>query len=208
MVDAEEIFKGFCRTYNTFNIIFDESLSVHTSRFTSFFDALGRMLGYRIFSEYTMKKLLPTCPQNLENNQIDIIWGNYANSGEIQVELAVELQQEFNITEYEKDIRKLVTIPANLKVFYCAAKDSAEIAHKIIEELKKSPMHRVDQFLIIVDPWVGPERFGEGKIKGILLDNEGRTMAKGSAEVMKLKDNNQYLRILSNVQWRKLTAQN
>ena len=205
MVNAEEIFKGFCRHYNSFNIIYDETLSTHTSRLVSYFDTLGRMLGYRIFSEYSMGKLIPACSQDLEGKKVDIVWGYFNNGGKIRLELAAELQQSFNLSEYEKDIKKLATLSAKLKVFYCAAKDSEEIVDMVVEELGQHSGKEKNQFLIIVDPWVSPSKFGEGKFRGILLDHTGK-LGVGTANVMKINDDTQKLRLLLNVQWKNLAS--
>ncbi len=205
MVDAKEIFKGFCRYYNSFHIVYDESLSTHTSRLVSYFDTLGRMLGYRIFSEYSIGKLIPTYPLDLKNKKIDIVWGAFNNEGRIQIELAAELQQSFNMPDYEKDIKKLATLSAKLKVFYCAANNSEEIMKSVTEEINRHNTQEKSQFLVIVDPWVNPSKFCEGKIRGMLLDPAGELAGEGTADILKLNDDNQQLRVLLNVQWKNLT---
>lgn len=74
MVSAREIFLGFSRYYNSLNINESESLSTITGRLLSYFDTLGRMLGYRIRSENTLKSLVSSCPKNLESKKVDMIW--------------------------------------------------------------------------------------------------------------------------------------
>jgi len=51
MVSASEVFMGFSRYYNSLGIVFEGSIKTNTERIISYLDNLGRMLGYRIFSE-------------------------------------------------------------------------------------------------------------------------------------------------------------
>lgn len=55
MISAREIFMGFCRYYNSLNLEFRESVATHSHRIFSYFDTLGRMLGYSIVTENKMK---------------------------------------------------------------------------------------------------------------------------------------------------------
>jgi hypothetical protein len=66
MVNAHEIFLGFTRYYNSLNIVWDETLSTHTNRLLSYFDELGRMLGYSIITENTLGNLISPCPEVME----------------------------------------------------------------------------------------------------------------------------------------------
>lgn len=140
----------------------------------------------------------------MNDKKVDIVWGYFNNEVKIRVELAAELQQVFNMPNYEKDVKKLATLSAKLKVFYCAAAYSEEIVKAVKEELKQNNENEKNQFLVIVDPWVSPSKFDVGKIRGILLDHTGELEGEGTADVMKLNDDNQKLRLLLNVQWKNL----
>jgi len=160
------------------------------------------MLGYRIYSEYTMKTLGIKCPKDMENRKTDMAWWYFADEGERQFELAVELQQSFNLPEYVKDIKKLVAFPAKLKVFYCAAKNYKKVVQAVKKELKSKGAKDESRFLVILDPWINSSTFGKGTLKGLLLNRKSQVTGEGSAKVKELIDGAHQVRLLLDVQWK------
>lgn len=203
MVLAREIFMGFARYYNSLNIIWSESLSTHTGRLLSYFDELGRMLGYRIFSENMMKNLVSPCPKNLENKKVDMVWC-FTEEGKPEYELAVESQHSPDMTLIKNDIRKLVILPAKLKVLYCCARDQNEILEAIRKEIGEEMQLYEDAqslTLAIIDPWVGREGFAEGTLAGILLDKNGQIAGEGTAKIREVVDGIHLIRMFLEAEW-------
>lgn len=199
MVSAREIFLGFSRYYNSLNIIESESISTHTGRLLSYFDELGRMLGYRIRSENTLKNLVTSCPKNLENKKVDILWE--WEEEKIEYELACESQQSPNMTLIKGDIEKLANLPAKLKVLYSFAKDY----NKILKAIKKiRTQYKDDQgkFLAIIDPWIGRNGFAKGTLRGIFLDRHGRIKGEGTAKVRVIVDGTYNIRVFLDTAWK------
>ena len=199
MVSASEIFMGFSRYYNSLSIIWRESLSTHTGRILAYFDSLGRMLGYRIISETKMRNLV-SCPKNLENKKIDMMWWRFNEERKSEYELAVESQQSPDMDFIRNDIRKLVVLPAKLRVLYCCAKDRNKILKAIKEEIQQ---HEINQclFLAIIDPWVGSSGFDEGILAGILLNENGQIKGEGTAKVREIIDGLHRVRMFLEAEW-------
>ena len=199
MVSAREIFLGFSRYYNSLNIIYSESLSTHTGRLLSYFDELGRMLGYRILSENTLRNLVSTCPKKHEKKKVDIIW-NWEEGETESYELAVESQQSPNMSLIKKDTVKLAIVPSRLKVLYCAAEDHNKIL-AAIRKIRKQWKDNQGEFLAIVDPWVGTSGFAEGTLRGILLSPQGRIEGEGTAKTREIVDGVHNIRMFLNAKW-------
>ncbi|TET20334.1 hypothetical protein E3J74_03550 [Candidatus Bathyarchaeota archaeon] len=185
MVSAREIFMGFSTYYNSLGIAWEESLSTHTGRLLSYFDTLGRMLGYRVDSEVTLKKLAPFCPKDVQREKVDMIWWRSVDDATRELELAVESQQDPKLQLIKKDIRKLAIIPANLKVLYCAPKELTKILEAIRKEMQQYK-HNQSRFLAIMDPWRSPDTFAKGTVLGLSLDSNGKIKGEGTAKVSKV----------------------
>jgi hypothetical protein len=201
MVCAREIFMGLCRYYNSLNLDFYESISTHTGRLLSYFDTLGRMLGYRITSEGTIKKLSElfkfSFPLQMSKQKTDMIWWQFL---EKPVELAVESQQSPDLDEITKDTRKLMVIPARLRVLYCAFEDHNVIVERIRKEIQSNKDKR-SQFLVMIDPWVNANTFSEGIFKGFLFDEEAQIIGEGTAKVSETIDGIHQIRAFLNANW-------
>jgi hypothetical protein len=201
MVYAREIFMGFCRYYNSLNLDFYESITTHTGRLLSYFDVLGRMLGYRITTEGTIKKLSElfkfSFPPQMSKQKADMIWWQFL---EKPVELVVESQQKADIDEITKDIKKLMVIPARLRVLYCAFENYNTIVEKIRREIQ-SYRDKKSQFLVMIDPWVSPSTFSEGIFKGFLFDEKAQIIGESSAKISKTIDGVHQIRAFLNADW-------
>lgn len=200
MVFPREVFLGFSRYYNSLNIIYSESLSTHTGRLISYFDELGRMLGYRIKCEKTMGNLVSPCPKNLEKKKVDMVW-DWEKGKSRTYEVAVESQQSPSINRIRLDINKLVNLPAKLKVLYCAAGDHNKIL-KLIGKMRLKFEDDHGKFLTIIDPWAGNCGFSEGTLKGILLDRKGEIIGEGTAKVSEIVDGTDYIRVFLDAKWK------
>ena len=200
LVSAREIFMGFCKYYNSLNIIWDESISTHTGRILSFFDELGRMLGYRILSENMLKNLVSPCPDEMSNKKIDMIWWRFDENDKPEYVLAIESQQSAKRNLIEKDINKLVILPAKLRVLYCSAKEVRDILELIRDTLGQ--VRDVEgSFLAIVDPWVSADDFSKGTLRAYLLDEKGSILSEGSAIVEEVIDGTHNIRMFLEAKW-------
>jgi hypothetical protein len=99
------------------------------------------------------------------------------------------------------DIKKLVAIPAKLRVLYCASRDYNKIVEVIRKELRNYENKYQARFLAIVDPWVGPDGFGKGTLKGILLDGTGKIIGEGTGRVGELIDGEDIVRVILEAEW-------
>ena len=106
MVEAHELFQGFMRYYNALHISDEESQPTQTTRILSYYDMLGRMLGYRITSELTLKTLVGRVPKTIEKKKIDQIWFTKQNN-KTSYELAIESQLVLKWDRIENDVKKL-----------------------------------------------------------------------------------------------------
>lgn len=124
MVRASEIFLGLARYYNSLTIALEESIATNTTRIISYMDSLGRMLGYRIFSEVTFSTLYKLageeCPSVLKEKKPDICWGHLTEDGKFEYELVLESEQSMDNEKIRSDVEKLLYFPSKLKVLYCA----------------------------------------------------------------------------------------
>lgn len=200
MVHVHELYLGFVRYYNSFNISGEETFSTHTSRILSYFDRLGRMLGYRIASEMTMNKLIENCPKDLSNKKIDLTWWRYIDDDEYEYELGLESQQTPNINKIKQDIRKLVYLSSNHLMLYCSWNDPKYILNLVKKDFIKYGNKNAD-FLIVVDPWTTITPGCEGKVFSFLIDKKGNLLGVGSAQVSCIEDASRFIRIFSNAKW-------
>ena len=207
MVFVSEIFLGFCRYYNSLNIAYQESIPTNTMRIISYLDNLGRMLGYRIFSELTFKKLFSymnlKCPSDLVRKKPDMCWGKIVDE-KMEYELILESEQEMNEEKIENALNKLIIFPSNVKILYCAHDEPKEVL-KILQKLYNKRKKVLGTLLLIIDPWTTPNKFSEGSLIGLLINSDLEITHTGSAEVFKYSDGIVDIRLFKNSVWVSIT---
>jgi len=207
MVSVSEIFLGFCRYYNSLNIAYQESIPTNTMRIISYLDNLGRMLGYRIFSELTFKKLFSymnlKCPSDLVRKKPDMCWGKIVDE-KMEYELILESEQEMNEEKIENALNKLIIFPSNVKILYCAHDEPKEVL-KILQKLYNKRKKVLGTLLLIIDPWTTPNKFSEGSLIGLLINSDLEITHTGSAEVFKYSDGIVDIRLFKNSVWVSIT---
>jgi len=72
VVYGHELFFGFMRYYNSFNVTGEDTFTTNTRRILSYYDLLGRMLGYRVYSDKSMKNLNEDVPKSIERQRNSI----------------------------------------------------------------------------------------------------------------------------------------
>lgn len=208
MVNASEIFLGFTRYYNSLTIAFEESIATNTTRIISYMDSLGRMLGYRIFSEMTFSTLYKLagkeCPSTLEKKKPDVCWGQLCEDGKFEYELILESEQSMNEKKIREDVEKLLGFPSKLKVLYCPHDDPKKVIRIIKEVAENKQQKTAGEFLIIVDPWVNWKTFSKGKLRGYLLNQNLEGLALGEADVTAFEEGAVHIRLFKNATWKPL----
>jgi len=188
------------RYYNSLNISSEEEFSTHTRRILSYYDMLGRMLGYRISSELTMNSLIDDAPKYVGNKKMDLTWWRHIDE-DYYYELGVESQQSPSLNAIKSDIRKLSYLPANNLLLYCSWDRPKEIIKLVSNDFKKYGKKNNSKFLIIVDPWTDKTPMCEGKFSATLLNINGDILGRGSAKVSEVEDIDTCMRIISKAQW-------
>jgi len=200
MVQAHELFLGFVRYYNSLNIHVDETASTRTNRILSYYDELGRMLGYRISSEITMNNLIENAPKSLSKMKMDLVWWRKLDEQNYEYELGLESQDSPNMQKIRQDIRKLSYLPSNNLLLYCSFEDTENIIKLLKRDFLKYGSNH-SQFLTIIDAWTDKTAFDEGVIRAILINKQGDLLGEGYAKPSSIRDNDNYLRILSEAKW-------
>lgn len=127
MVNASEIFYGFCRFFSSLGITGAPTPSTWKYRVYYFFDMLGRMLGYKVFTEDTFKK--SDGIKKLIRKRIDMTW------------IAPKLDKYILALEYENtkyvddEIDKLVAV-SGLRILVMFRYDYTD--KEIIEKSEQS----------------------------------------------------------------------
>lgn len=206
MVSPREFFMGFSRYYNSFGIAFEESITTNTTRIISYVDKLGRMLGYRIFSELSCSNLFKLankqCPIELKRKKPDCCWGYFTDEGNVEYELVLESEQSMKEEKIEKDVIELLFFPAKLKILYCAHSNPKRVV-KMVQKVAHDRQQKefVGDLLLIVDPWINPKTFSEGQLIGILLNLYLEGVSLGRADIATYKDGTSNIRLFKNAIW-------
>jgi len=203
MVEAREIFVGFSTYYNSLRITLQESIATNTTRILSYMDSLGRMLGYEIFSELPFSSLFQQigreCPQDMMRRRPDICWG-YRHNGKLSYELVLESEQDMNDEKLEGDLKKLMLLPARIRVLYCSHNDPQRLT-ALISKAAQEKGGFSGELLLIVDPWVTRIGFGTGELEGVLLDPNLNQKGLGKATITKIDDGPSTVRYFKDVKW-------
>lgn len=191
MISPSELFLGFSRYYNSLCVASYESVTTNTTRITSYLDQLGRMLGYRIYSELKFSTLFKIinkqCPEWMKSKMPDMCWGNFDNE-KLNYGLILESQQSSNNEKaIRKDVNKLLCFPARLDVLYCAHRRPERIIDLVKEVAEEYKVKPESELLLIIDHWVNYDTFDEGELKGFLLNSDLEKIAEGEAKVDKFE---------------------
>lgn len=173
MVEVSEIFHGFCRLFSSSGLTSEPTASTWKYRVYYFFDNLGRMLGYEVFTEDTFTK--KDGLESLVGKRIDMTWRTADLS-----EYVMALEYE-NTRKIDNDIKKLAAM-SGLRILVMVRFDftDEEIIEKIKVEVKE--YRGDDPFLVLILPrQFRPSKPFE-KLTAILLDSKGKVCGSGSAE--------------------------
>jgi len=174
MVNASEIFYGFCKSFSSLGITVSPTASTWKYRVYYFFDILGRMLGYEVFTEDTFRK--SNGVKKLTGKRIDMTWVAPKTDEYI---LALEYE---NTKKIDDEIGKLAAMPG-LRVLIMFRYDytDKEIINKIASGMKGFEQSD-SQFLVLILPSYFKWRRPFEKLRALHLNSKGRIVGFGSAE--------------------------
>ena len=196
-MEPSELFFGLCRYYSSLG--FDEIVNWNTwtQRSLAYFDQLGRMLGYRVYTEDTLTDTEDwKCPKELRRKRIDMTW---IDPDKDEYALALEHQKSNSLKKIRLDIKKLSLI-LGLRVLVVYRQDTLRMQKLAAREISKIEGHG-DYFLLFNIPH--PRHFREKppveKLDSRLIDDNGKLVAVGSAEAR--KESKTGLRFFSKPKW-------
>lgn len=174
IVSVSEIFYGFCKSFSSLGITVAPTPSTWKYRIYYFFDMLGRLLGYEVFTEDTFKK--SDGIRKLVGKRIDITWVT-PKTGEYV--LALEYENTRNVDD---EISKLAAMQG-LRVLVMFRYDYTD--KDIIDKVRRA-MKEFDQadsdFLVLILPsyfkWKKPFE----KLRALHFDSKGKIIGFGNAE--------------------------
>jgi len=191
---ASELFFGLCRYYSSLGLDKDVSWSSYGLRTMSYFDQLGRMLGYNVRTEDTLTSDEEwKCPEKLRNKRIDMVWMTPEKNLYV---VAIEHQGSKSPEKIKLDIEKLAQIGC-LKVLVVYGQDTGEVKNWIKDILKKTEDTKGD-FLLVSIPYYFDKTPPE-KLQARLLDRNGKILGSGIAEARREKSTG--LDFFANAKW-------
>lgn len=178
-MEVSELYYGFCKNFITLGINYSDikpTPSTWKYRIYSYFDNLGRYLGYEVVTEDTYTK--NDGIENLAGKRLDMTWRSPDDSKYI---LALEYENERNI---DNDIMKLAAMDClRVLIMYRYQNNGLtdeEVIDKVVTENKK--YKRDDKkYLIMILPEYFNYKKPFNKLKGLLLDYDGDIRGSGSA---------------------------
>jgi len=189
-----ELFFGLCRYYSSLGLTRDVSWSSCGQRTVSYFDQLGRMLGYNVTTEDTLTSDEEwQCPRKLHGKRIDMTW---TNPDKNLYALALEHQGSKNPKKIKLDIEKLAQIGC-LKVLIIYGQETNEAQNWIKGILKKTEDIKGDFLLLNIPHYF--DKKPPMKLQARLFDNRGKISAVGTAEAR--KESITGLDFFANVKW-------
>ena len=196
-MEPSELFFGLCRYYSSLGLDRDVSWSIWGQRTLSYFDQIGRMLGYIVKNEETLTDMEDwKCPRALRGKRIDMVWF-YPRKYEYA--LALEHQKSNSLERIKLDIKKLSQV-LGLKVLVVYRQNTSKIQSLAAREISKIE-GQDDYFLLFNIPHARDFKDKEPleKLVSRLLDDDGKLVAAGSAEAR--KETITGLRFFSNIIW-------
>lgn len=183
-MDAVELFFGLCRYYSSLGLDDDINWSSWAQRSLAYFDQLGRMLGYKVFTEDALTDTEDwKCPRELRRKRIDMTW-IYPDKN--QYALALEHQGSNNPKKIRLDIKKLSVMPCP-KILIVYRQDTSKIQKVIRNELIKAGVEDSDFFLLINIPDYSTDVPPIKKLETRLVEKRGKLVAVGTAEARREK---------------------
>jgi len=174
MVKSSEIFYGFCTHFSSLGITTKPTPSMWKYRVLQFFDTLGRMLGYEVYTEDTFTK--GDHNRKLTRKRIDMTW---VDPGSRNYVLALEYENTDNIND---EIEKLSFIYGfRVLVMFKHGFSIKEIIRRVRSQLNKTGEQESD-FLVLVLPNNFVRATPFEKLRAVLLNAKGITIGLGSAE--------------------------
>jgi len=174
MVKESEIFYGFCKYFSSLGITADPTPSTWKYRIYYFFDVLGRMLGYEVYTEDTFKK--NDGIKKLVGKRVDMTWVSPKSNRYV---LALEYENTKNIDD---EIMKLASM-TGLRVLVMFRYDftEKEIIDKIkLQQIKDNPEQ--SKFLVLILPHLFQNWEPFEKLRAWLFDAKGQIIGFGTAE--------------------------
>jgi hypothetical protein len=194
-MEAPELFFGLCRYYSSLGLDRDISWSIWSQRTLSYFDQLGRMLGYIVETEDTLTDMENwKCPKALRGKRIDMTW-IYPDRNVYA--LALEHQGSNNPKKIVLDIKKL-SVVACPRILLVYRQNTSEVQKWIKNEIRKTGIEG-GYFLVINIPGYFREKPPIEKLESRLADERGKLVAVGTAEARKERITG--LRFFSNIKW-------
>lgn len=183
MVQASEIFYGFCRYFSSLGLSYKIGWSTWAQRSLWYFDALGRMLGYDVWMEDTLTDTEGwKCPSKLRGKRVDMVW---VIPGELEYVLALEHQGSPKYVD--TDIEKLAVYPKLKVLIIYGSRNKDRILSKIRKELDKREKEKGSLFLLISVPNQFNVEPPFMKLEALLLNDSGDVLGEGSAEAHREK---------------------
>ena len=193
-MEAIELFFGLCRYYSSLGLDKDITWSSWSRRTITFFDQLGRMLGYKVATEDTLTDVEGwKCPSELRGKRIDITWV-YPDRNVYA--LALEHQGSNNPEKIKLDIKKL-SVMACLKILVVYRQDTNNVQRWIKNEL--SGIESEGSFLLINIPDYFRDKPPIKRLEARLIDEDGKLVGAGTAEAR--KESITGLRFFLNPKW-------
>jgi hypothetical protein len=193
-----ELFFGLCKYYSSLGLDQDVSWSTWSQRTVSYFDQLGRMLGYVVQTEDTLTDMDNwKCPKAMKGKRIDMTW-IHPNRDEYAI--ALEHQGSNSLEKIALDIKKLCLI-LGLKVLVVYRQNTLEIQKIVAREVPKIDGQE-GSFLLINIPDYFRDKRPIKRLEARLIDENGKLVAAGTAEAR--KESITGLRFFSNIRWHHL----
>jgi hypothetical protein len=177
-MEASELFFGLCRYYSSLGLDDDIPWSIWTQRSLSYFDQLGRMLGYVVVTEDTLTNQDDwKCPKKLKGKRIDMVWF-YPDKDDYA--LALEHEGSNSVKRIGLDIKKLSVI-LGLRVLVVYRQNTLRIQRLIAKEVVQVKDHG-NPFLLLNIPDYFRDEPPIEKLESRLINDKGKLVAVGTAE--------------------------
>lgn len=194
-MEAPELFFGLCRYYSSLGLDSDISWSTWSQRTLSYFDQLGRMLGYIVRTEdIFVDTNYWKCPKSLKGKRIDMVWF-YPDKDEYA--LAFEHQGSDSLKKMLLDIKKLSQL-VGLKVLVVYRQNTSLIQKLVSKEIVKVEGQQ-GLFLLINIPDYFRDEPPIKKLESRLINEKGKLVAAGTAEARIERITG--LRFFANIKW-------
>ena len=197
MIDPSDIFFGYLKYFRSLDLDNQVSLNTWSQRSLSFFDSLGRMLGYDVVTEDAFLSSDQAIDPKLIGKRTDLTWVR-----DEKYFLALEYQRSRKVAAIRSDIEKLVAYP-NLRVLIVFRRNhvTRNLMTTIQKAIGKDPV-RGSRFLLIILPnWFKQEPEFE-EAEGVLFGYDGEILNLGKATAF--QEQTSGLCMFTDITWEKL----